>query len=90
MEASGIFKITRDIDGYPTLEELEKEVASSRYVIGIYILENTTESIRRNVARYVLATFSETTDLPPMDNVNFVVFRRTHHQGFLYATIIVP
>ena len=89
VEASGIFKITRDIDGsIPTLEELEKEVASSRYVIGIYIPENTTESIRRNVARYVLATFSGATDLPPMDNVNFVVFVDPTTKASFYATIM--
>ncbi|MDD4920564.1 MAG: ABC transporter permease [Bacteroidales bacterium] len=73
--ASSIFKIDRKInEAIPTLEELEQEVASGNYTLGIYIPENTTESIRKNVARYVLAAFSGTMEKPSPDMVNFVIF----------------
>ena len=49
--SSGIFRVDRQINGKTlSLEELEKEVASSRYTLGIYIPENTTIGIQRNVA----------------------------------------
>ena len=48
IEFYGIFKIDRDIKGVvPTQEQLEREVAGSRYTLGIFIPENTTETIRK-------------------------------------------
>ncbi len=72
---TGIFDVTGLVKGRkPGLEELEKEVASSHYMMGIYIPENTTESIRANVAEYVLAAFSGEEEMPPIKKVDLTVF----------------
>lgn len=75
IELSGIFKIDRHIKGKePTQEQVEREVAGSKYTLGIYIPENTTETIRRNVVKYVMTAFSGAEELPAIDSVGFVIF----------------
>jgi ABC-2 type transport system permease protein len=57
--SSGIFDITTDIKGdIPSLHVIENEVASSRFILGIYIPENTTLIIKNNIAKYVAAVFN--------------------------------
>jgi len=89
LEASGVFKIERQIEGkVPTLQQIEKEIASSRYTLGIFIPENTTENIQKNVARYVLATFSGAVELPAMDSVGFVIYVDPTTKASFYTTIM--
>jgi len=89
LEASGVFKIDRQMDGEaPALQQIEKEIASSRYTLGIFIPENTTENIQKNVTRYVLATFSGAVDLPAMDSVGFVIYVDPTTKSSFYTTIM--
>ncbi|MDR1673387.1 MAG: ABC transporter permease [Bacteroidales bacterium] len=55
IEASGIFTVSRNIDGK---DELVRAVARGDYMIGIIIPENTTRNIRKNVKRYVVSAFN--------------------------------
>lgn len=87
--SSGIFRVDRQIKGKTlSLEELEKEVASSRYTLGIYIPENTTIGIQRNVARYVLAAFSGEEVLPLLDSVGFTIFVDPTAKASFYTAIM--
>ncbi|MDY0332742.1 MAG: ABC transporter permease, partial [Bacteroidales bacterium] len=89
IELSGIFKIDRDIKGVvPTQEQLEREVAGSRYTLGIFIPENTTETIRKNVVKYVVTAFSGAEELPALDSVEFVIFVDPTTKVSFYSYIV--
>ncbi|HHV04129.1 MAG: ABC transporter permease [Bacteroidales bacterium] len=89
IESSGIFRVDRQIKGKtPSLEELEKEVASSRYTLGIYIPENTTVDIQKNVARYVLSAFSGEEKLPALDRVELIIFVDPTTKASFYTAIM--
>jgi len=89
---SGIFAIKREIDGRtPMLEEVEKAVATSDFLLGIYIPENTTEKIKTNVRKYVVCAFNGIEKTPPMEAVNLSIFidptARTSFYSVLMSTL---
>ena len=72
---SGIFNIKRDIKGHsPSLDEVEKAVATSDFLLGIYIPPNTTEKIKTNVKKYVVCAFNGIEKTPPMEEVYISIF----------------
>jgi len=86
---TGIFDITREIDGkQPTLSELEKEVAKSKFFLGIYIPENTTRNIEKNVAKYVAAAFNGVENLPVQEPVDFTILIDPTTKPSFYNTIM--
>lgn len=89
---SGIFAIKREIDGRtPMLEEVEKAVATSDFLLGIYLPENTTEKIKTNVRKYVVCAFNGIEKTPPMEDVNLSIFidptARTSFYSVLMSTL---
>lgn len=72
---TGIFDVSKDVDGVvPSIDQLEKAIASSRFVLGIYIPENTTDDIRLNVAKYVSAAFNGVETTAEHIPVDFTVY----------------
>jgi ABC-2 type transport system permease protein len=72
---TGIFDVSQDVDGViPSIDQLEKAIASSRFVLGIYIPENTTDDIRLNVAKYVSAAFNGVETSTEHIPVDFTVY----------------
>ena len=87
--SSGIFDITADIKGnIPSLDVVEKEVASSRFLLGIYIPENTTLLIKNNIAKYVAAAFNGIDTILPAKPVDFTIFIDPTTKPSFYSAII--
>lgn len=75
ISGSGIFDITREIDGHsPSREEVEKAVASSNFLLGIYLPSDATEKIKSNVQKYVVCAFNGIETLPAQDSVDLSIF----------------
>jgi ABC-2 type transport system permease protein len=75
MEASGIFAISRDINGQAAgKDEMVQAVASGDFMIGIVIPENATRNIRKNVKRYVAGVFNGQNITPAVDSVQVDIF----------------
>lgn len=86
---SGIFKIKREIDGHtPTLKEVEKAVATSDFLLGIYLPENTTEKIKANVSKYVVCAFNGIEKLPPMEAVDLSIFIDPTARSSFYSVVM--
>lgn len=86
---SGIFKIKREINGHsPTLEEVEKAVATSDFLLGIYLPENTTEKIKTNVSKYVVCAFNGIEKLPPLEAVDLSIFIDPTARSSFYSVIM--
>jgi ABC-2 type transport system permease protein len=75
METSGIFAISRDIDGQAAgKDEMVRAVASGDFMIGVVIPENATRNIRKNVKRYVAGVFNGQNTTPTVDSVQVDIF----------------
>lgn len=86
---SGIFKIKREIDGHtPTLEEVEKAVATSDFLLGIYLPENTTDKIKTNVSKYIVCAFNGIEELPPMEAVDLSIFIDPTARSSFYSVVM--
>jgi len=86
---SGIFKIKREINGHsPTLEEVEKAVATSDFLLGIYLPENTTEKIKTNVSKYVVCAFNGIEKLPPLEAVDLSIFIDPTARASFYSVLM--
>lgn len=87
--SSGIFDITTDIKGdIPSLHVIENEVASSRFILGIYIPENTTLIIKNNIAKYVAAVFNGIDTILQSKPVDFTIFVDPTTKPSFYSTIM--
>ena len=59
IKKSGVFDVSDNVDGkQPTKDDMIKYVAEGRYMIGIFIPDNATTNIRKNVKRYVAGVFN--------------------------------
>lgn len=86
---SGIFKVKRDIDGtVPTALEVEKAVATSEFLLGIYLPENTTDKIRTNVKKYVLCAFNGIEQIPTQESVELSIFIDPTAKASFYSTLM--
>lgn len=86
---SGIFKVKRDIDGtVPTALEVEKAVATSEFLMGIYLPENTTDKIRTNVKKYVLCAFNGIEQIPTQESVELSIFIDPTAKASFYSTLM--
>lgn len=86
---SGIFDVTREIDGHsPSLEEVEKKVATSRFLMGIYLPQNATEKIRNNVRKYVICAFNGIESVPPKEDVELSIFIDPTARASFYSVLM--
>jgi ABC-2 type transport system permease protein len=75
IEASGMFALSRNIDGRkPDREELIQAVSRGNFMIGMVIPANTTGHIRQQAQQYIESLF-EGNDMPqPVDAVQVEIF----------------
>lgn len=85
----GLFKISTDIEGkVPTKEEMESMISSSKYLIGIYIPEGSTNKIKGNVKRYVANAFNGI-DTPPLkEDVTLSILIDPTAKGYFFTVLM--
>ena len=72
---SGIFDVTTDFKGKkPSMEDVEREVATGKFMVGIFLPEDATEKIRTNVKKYVVCAFNGIDSVPPKEDVELSIF----------------
>lgn len=89
VENSGLFKISTNIEGkVPTLEEMENLISTSKYLLGIYIPEGSTDLIKGNVHRYVVNAFNGIDKPPLREDVKLSILVDPTAKGYFFTVLM--
>ena len=86
---SGLFKISTEVEGkVPTREEMENLISSSKYLLGIYIPEGSTDKIKGNVQRYVVSAFNGIDKPPFKEDVTLSILVDPTAKGYFFTVLM--
>ena len=89
VENCGLFHISTLVDGkMPEREEMEDLVSSSKYLLGIYIPEGSTDMIKGNVQRYVVSAFNGIDKPPLKEDVTISILVDPTAKGYFFTVLM--